>query len=705
MKNREQPTVRIGKLYSKLSGQKSLIQVEHYVPTKSTLKKHGSLYFVIEITNPQPDSKKVIDIIVDTTVKYFYKNLDDTLGAFEIALRHVNEKLAELAENGNSHWIGNLNSLVVSIQKHDIHLAQTGSSEAFLIRNKIISHITEGLSDKTDDKHPLNTYLNISSGQMKNGDRVVMATEQLYNNLSLDRIRRLAVQHSPSTCVAEIARILAQENIRTIGAIILEATSEEKLAKEVIRPQPEDVVLQDRIHSGTPFSEALFNARSGLDKVGSFFADNWSKTTEYISNLSGKKSHDKKRTPKKPPTKTATPARKSPKTNTSIRQQTSQNLLQKINKKAPNKQILIIVVLIVLVAALAFSVTYLRNRQNINDKMNAVSEKIALAENLINQADNALIIGDKATAKQNFNEAQDALYEIQSSPYHTEEISSLQYRIDSKLDEVDNITRIDVTTPLADLSAIDQENNPSYSHLYKIEDNLYTFSDEIISVNTKNGTITGITGFDINNFVGGALTNDGDSITFYHNGQMQKFAPSNNTLIDVSTLDTAWKPGVEVASYYENLYLLSPIENQIYKYATLGGNAYSAASTYIDSPDSIDLANASDLAIDGGIYVLKKDGNVLYFEQGVKQNYTLSSMPEPYTTFSSPTQIYTLEDLEYIFILDPDNKRIVQFKKESGEYIQQFVGEELKDIDSFYVNDKIRTIYILADNKIYTANY
>jgi len=705
MKNREQPTVRIGKLYSKLSGQKNLIQVEHYSPTKSTLKKHGSLFFIIEITQPQPDSKKVIDTIIDTTVKHFYQNLDDTLTSFEIALRHVNEKLAELAENGNSHWISHLNSLIVAIHQHDIHLAQTGSAEAFLIRNKIISHITEGLSEKSDDKHPLNTYLNISSGQMKISDRVILSTEQLYNNLSLDRIRRLSVQHSPSTCAAEIARILAQENIRSIGTMILEATTEERLAKEVIRPQPEDVILQDRTHSGTKFSETMQNIKTNASEVSLFFSG----LIERVKGtFSPKKQNDTQRKPKTPPKSPQKPVKNSkrlPKNETTIRQQTSQNLLQKINRKAPNKQILIIVALVVFVAALAFSVTYLRNRQNINDKMNAVSEKIALAEDFINQADNALIIGDKSTAKSNFNQAQDALYEISTSPYHTEEIAALQSRIDSKLDEVDNIIRIDITNPLADLNSIDPEKNPQYSHLYKIDDNLYTFSDEIISINTKNGNMTGITGFDINNFVGGTLTNDDSTVTFYHNGQMQKFSPANNTLIDVSTLDTAWKPAVELASYYENLYLLSPIENQVYKYSTLGGNSYSAALAYIDNPDKLDLANAADLAIDGGIYILKKDGTVYYFEQGVQQNYKLASPPAPYENFSSPTHLYTDENLDYIFILDPENKRLVQFRKEKGEYVKQFVGDELKNIDSFVVNDKIKTIYILADNKIYSVNY
>jgi hypothetical protein len=704
---KEHPTVRIGKLYSKLSGQNHLIQVEHYIPDKTTKKNHGSVYFVIDINNPAKDSQNIIDGIIKTTIKYFYKNLDDPLASFEVTLRHVNETLATLAEEGNSEWITNLNCVIAVISGHDIHITQTGSAEGYLIRNKIISHITEGLSDKSDEKHPLNTFINISSGSMNMSDRIILSTEQLYNNLSLDRLRRLAVQHTPTTCIAEIARILAQENVRSIGTIVLEATTEEKLAKEVIRPQPEEVILQDRKHQGTKFSAFVTESQSYANKINNFFQQIWGKIKSNTKSnnkknpkkpISPTNTTTSKRLPKQPPKSVNKPVVNPPR----IKSGVSSNLLQKINQKSPNKNIIVIGIVILLIATLALSVSYLRNKQNISSKQAAVQTKLVSAESLTSEAENAVIVGDKTTARDKYQQALDILTEIESSPYYSEEIKALVTKINSKTDETSNITRFDTSKVLADLSTISDK---SFSHLFKINENLFSFAGNIAGINIASGKITNITGFDIQNFVGGTVVDEGKSIAFYHNGQLQKFSPESNTLQDLTSLDSAWKPGVEIASYYNNLYILSPMENQVYKYSTLGGSDYSANSAYIDNAGSLDLSNAVSISIDGSVYLLKKDGSVFKFEQGTMSEYQLKNIPEPYSKLANPSQIYTEENLDYIFILDPGNKRIMQFKKETGEYIKQIVAENIDKFDSFSVNDKIKTIYLLADNKIYTANY
>lgn len=713
---KEHPTVRLGKLYSKLSGQDHLIQVEHFTPQKTTKKNHGSIYFVIDLKHPNSESQAVIDTIIKTTIKHFYKNLDDTLTSFEIALRHVNEELATLAESGNSEWINNLNSLIAIVSGKDIHITQCGTAEGFLIRNKIISHITEGLSDKNDDKHPLNTFINISSGRMNEGDRIVMSTEHLFNNLSLDRLRRLAVQHSPTTCVAEIARILAQENVRSIGTIILESTTEEKLAKEVIRPQPEEVILQDRQHQGTKFSSFVSNSQGFFSKISSTFSVFYQKTSDFVTKIIKRKPSLKKstntkpnskrqRAPINPPEKIVSKTVRQHAATTSIKTSISADLLQKINQKAPNKTIIVIGIIVLMVATLGISITYLINKQDLNNKQKLVQDKITTAEGLVNEANNALIVKDKPTAQAKYTEAQDILSEIESSPYFSEEISALKTKIASKKDEADNITRILTSASLANFSSLSQTTPQTFTHLNKIAENLYSFSTNIASANITSGKLTNITGFDINNFVGSTAVDDNKAIVFYHNGQMQKFDPESNTLQDLSSLDSAWKPGVEIASYYNNIYVLSPMENQIYKYSSLGGVDYSSASAYIDQAGALDLSNAESITIDGSIYILKKNGEIFKFTQGEFESYNIKGIPEPYSKLANPTQIYTTENLDYIFILDPGNKRILQIKKETGEYIKQFVGEDLDKMDSFEINDKIKTIYLLADNKIFVVNY
>ncbi len=692
----EHKTVRIGKLLSKLSGQDRLIHVFDYKPQKSTHKNHGNLYFVIDINHPNKDSQKVVDSIIETTVKYFYKNLDDTLGSFEIALRHVNEKMAELAEQGNTSWIDNINSLIAVINDHDIHITQIGTAEAFLIRNKIISHISEGLSEKNDTKHPLNTFANISSGQMIIGDRVVMSTEHLFNNISLDRIRRLSVQHSPTTCAAELARILAQENIRSIGAIIFEATTEERLAKEVIRPQPEEIILQDRKFEGTKFSVMVKQSEKYFSGISSFFQN--------IKSLIPKKKiskpeNDKNIRKAKPIPKKINNVSK-PNSRLENKKSTN-NILEKINNKSPYKAYIFFGAIIFLIIIFVVSITYIRGNQNLKNKQLAVQKTLDEANSFYGQAENSLIIGDKGKAKELLSQSQTSLTQIKTSPYFSEEIKNLDSKIYSKIDEVDNIIRIDVSKPLADLSTVGTN---KYSQLQKIGDNLFSFSNNLASISLKTGKITNITGFDIKNLVASSTINEANNLIFYQNDLIQKFDPSGNTVQDLSTLDSNWKPAIDLQTYYNNLYLLSPKENQIFKYSTLGGTDYSSAAGYLNNPNDIDLSNAISFTIDGSIYLLKKDGSVTLFNKGDKVDYQLKNIPEPYSRLANPSQIYTEEELDYLYIADSDNKRILEFNKETGEYSKQFVGEDLGSIDNFTVNAKIKTIYILSDNKIYTVN-
>ena len=55
------------------------------------------------------------------------------------------------------------------------------------------------------------------------------------------------------------------------------------------------------------------------------------------------------------------------------------------------------------------------------------------------------------------------------------------------------------------------------------------------------------------------------------------------------------------------IYLLSPSNNQIYKYGRLRSK-YSASSEYNQDAD---LADSKAIAIDGDIYVLKKGGEII----------------------------------------------------------------------------------------------
>lgn len=168
---------------------------------------------------------------------------------------------------------------------------------------------------------------------------------------------------------------------------------------------------------------------------------------------------------------------------------------------------------------------------------------------------------------------------------------------------------------------------------------------------------------------------------------------------DVLETEFAWSSVVSVASYEafgENLYLLTPVKNQIFKISYIEGEFSDPTSWLVEETD---LSEAVDFAIDGEIYILFKDGAVLKFLQGEKEDFGLL-----YEDFVNPIAIYTDDTLDHIYILDREKKGIIVFTKE-GLYQSQYLydGEDSvwEDVRDLWVDSETETIYILAGAKVF----
>ena len=162
--------------------------------------------------------------------------------------------------------------------------------------------------------------------------------------------------------------------------------------------------------------------------------------------------------------------------------------------------------------------------------------------------------------------------------------------------------------------------------------------------------------------------------------------------------EEGWDRVKGFSTYLENLYLLDTGANQIKKYvATASG--YLPPQDYLKDPS--DLSNGIGLAIDGLIYILKEDGQILKYLQGKKDYFQVSGLDK---SFSKTTACYTDPGLEDFYVLDKGNKRIVVLTK-TGEYERQYVSEILGEARDFVVDSKEEKIYLLVGSKIYKINF
>ena len=171
---------------------------------------------------------------------------------------------------------------------------------------------------------------------------------------------------------------------------------------------------------------------------------------------------------------------------------------------------------------------------------------------------------------------------------------------------------------------------------------------------------------------------------------------NNKQISTVATPDTEWGRIVDLFSFSSNLYVLDAQHNQIWKYVPTE-NGYSDKQIYLKDNQSLDFANANQLFIDYSVWVTKEDANIYRFTAGTKDFYSIGGLDTP---LSQVQAFFAPEEADQVFILEPQNKRIVLTKK-NGEYISQYTSELFATATDLIYDEESKTLYVLADGKIH----
>lgn len=155
----------------------------------------------------------------------------------------------------------------------------------------------------------------------------------------------------------------------------------------------------------------------------------------------------------------------------------------------------------------------------------------------------------------------------------------------------------------------------------------------------------------------------------------------------------SWSSVIGFSNYYGNLYLLDKKNNQVLK--LVKGESEYGKSNYFSNPPS--LANATSMAVDGSVWILFKDGTIQKFTKGSQESFKNPTLDEP---LKNPQKIFTDINTDNLYILEPTQERIVVIGKD-GSLHAQYKSKILKRAKDFEVIEKEKTIYFLADGKIY----
>lgn len=171
------------------------------------------------------------------------------------------------------------------------------------------------------------------------------------------------------------------------------------------------------------------------------------------------------------------------------------------------------------------------------------------------------------------------------------------------------------------------------------------------------------------------------------------YSVSDDEVLEQYSLDNDYSTALNYSTYLDFIYAIS--EDSIIKFekSTTGlvGEAWATSQ---------DLLEAIDIAIDGSIYVLNSDATVSSYTSGVADDFILDTLEVPLQT---PTKLVTSVEMDYLYISDVANNRLVVFDK-NGELVKQFIhqdNEEWNDITDFSISQDETTAFLLVGTRVY----
>ncbi|QQS59526.1 hypothetical protein IPN35_01380 [Candidatus Peregrinibacteria bacterium] len=180
---------------------------------------------------------EVLRVIRDIAVS---KILDDHIGdeqdMFESVLKVVNEKLSEMLSEEEAESILRNGSMLISFLSGDLLLLSNyGQGEVFLLRESALLEVSEGIS-------PVMTgtdfFQNVSSGDLQNGDRIVISTVRLQRFVTERHLSRILSDGGVTESLESISSCIDPQE--GYGLLVMNIKTADPL------PFPEERSMNDR---------------------------------------------------------------------------------------------------------------------------------------------------------------------------------------------------------------------------------------------------------------------------------------------------------------------------------------------------------------------------------------------------------------------------------------------------------------------------
>lgn len=554
-----------------------------------------------------------------------------------------------------SQSIEDIHAILGIVDQHGVlHVSHAGRAEAYIVRAGGTSQITEYTKGK-----PTPAFVHIASGALEPRDTLVFSTQRLLRTVTPAQLAQFAQRNDQ--LMDELTMALEGEKEKAALAVL---RMEGRATTKASKPLPER--SSRRRQSAKGISSKITAALSALIEPLRRFTI----SIDWFGRLR------------------AIPER----------------LLKDLkNPQHRRRAHLLILASAVVVFLLVWAVTNLTTSSQRSQTRTELKELMEQIDTEIRTAENRHLTGDLDSANAILQRAEERAKQVinnENGLYRTEALDLLE-RIRMKGEEMNNITRL---SPRVVVNLAAKSPDIAAMGVVGVGDGELVAYDRQDLYRVLLNSVD-----DPDRLTEEELILDG---TYFERMQTLLFQTTGNSIIeviadqptDIKTEDPAgWITGKALTTYLRFLYVLSPENNQIYKYERLS-NRYAPPAEYNINGD---LSGALDFAIDGNVFVLKEGGQVVKLFRGEMRPFSIRHLPEG--VLEKATKIFKVQEGNLYFLV-PSLSRVVIVTDgaASGEssYVKQYIleGDQVGELVDFYVDPEELRLYVLDAKRVYSID-
>lgn len=673
-------------------------------------KDRGQLFVLVEITRRWFPSTQIGQSLIGVLSRSYYR-ADSTseLANFEQSVAQVNRHLANLFNQGETDWVDHLHSSLILINQATIHLATTGELPVWLWHNRHFTMISEPVD--LGSILPSKIFGSITSGTLAAGDRLFIGSTLVSETIPQATVRQW-LEHLPDDQVGrELARMLKKHRISQAAGLIISTTDQP--------PHPPLVIYLDQPLEplSAKFGQLVKPVTQLARRLPLLLGDQSVRLAEVVkrgwSIVKPKLNRLQKLTSRPKPAPSSHPDRQASligrtiftiheyRTGRRLRLNQSKQLLTDLlhwfrrSKKIRTNWPLAgaVILSLFLISSIAWQKNQTARRQSARQQEQLLEE----ASRSFQAGKTALVFNNRHQAQLAFSQTIELANQLIDADRYQARAKDLIAQTELELDTLIGATRLKSLKPITTAETI--------RSVLVYEGRLLTIKDNDPTVYQQNPV-------DPTPVPYLTLTNPPRLIRPLLTDQFlylvtEKTIEQINLLNQQITIFTPPPPTqltdiIDLKQFGSALYALQPSINKIAK-LPLHGDSIGDITNYLKRGE---VKNGVGLAVDGAVYVLTNQGQVVKFSRGEKQEFALSGLPKPRDKVSQPLQIDTSADTPSILVVDaePSQPRILEFDK-NGQYLHQFIlPANLGQLKSVFYQLKGRKAWLVLGDGVYEVN-